>query len=221
MPEARAPERAPGGSPQRHGLQRASTALLRALFTGTALLGLLFTPPLLSLVLAPVLAGGAAALLALFVRYLQDRWPTRQALATAAAVTLALLPFGHAVLALQAWGRVIALLVLVLLIVAAISALTACGQRAPRISPSHLPRGADVRLRELLQVLPLRTLLAEWRALSRLQPYAPVDAVVAVELRSLLLDELQHRDPAAFSRWLSSGAASPPDEHFRDEQEAA
>ena len=198
-----------------------STALLRVLYTGTALLGLLFTPPLLSLVVGPVLATWAVVLLAVFVWYLEEHWPTRRTLTTTAAVTVALLPFGHAVLALQALGKVIVLLALVLLTVAAICAISASGRQSPGTSPTNLPRGADVRLRELLHVLPLPALLSEWRALSRLRPGTYADAVVAVELRGMVLDELHQRNPAAFSMWLSSGASSPPDEHFHHDQDAA
>ena len=200
-------------------MQRASTSLLQALYTGTALLGLLFTPPLLSLALGPVLAAMAVVLLGGFIWYLQGHWPARRTLTTTAAITMALLPFGHGVLALQAVGEAIALLAVVLLVVVAVCAVSASGSQASGASPAHLPRGADVRLRELLQVLPLPTLLAEWRALRQLRPDA--DAVVAAELRSLLLDELQHRDPSAFSRWLDTGAPGPPDEHFLRDQDTA
>jgi len=62
--------------------------------------------------------------------------------------------------------------------------------------------------------------LAEWRALqdppdSRC---SQSDRDVAVQTRTLLLDEMQRRDPTGFATWLAAGATDPPERHLRDDQ---
>jgi hypothetical protein len=37
----------------------------------------------------------------------------------------------------------------------------------------------------------------------------------AAQVRSLVLDELERRDPAGFRRWLADGAVDPPEQHVR------
>ena len=196
---------------------RAADALLRTLFLGTALLGLLVTPPLVSLVLAPALAGIAVVVLASFVWYVDQRTPSRSTLRTAGTATAALIPFGHAVHALQSVGTVLALTVVALLLVATLGRLARWAAQQPGGTGGG--RGAldDPAWPLLLQAVPLDALLGEWRELAD-PGDARRDAADAAHARRLLLDELQRRDPAAFAAWLAAGAAGPPDEHFRDDR---
>ena len=185
---------------------RACTTVLRVLYVGTALVGLLFTPPIVSLVLVPLLAGASVVLLASFVWYVEEHWPTRETLTTAAVASAALLPFGVAVQVLETVGEVMAFAVLALLTVACVEEVS---QSAGRLDGPPPEGGADLDV-ERLGELPVHQLLAHWRSVGRLTP-----GTGAAALRAALLDELQRRDPAAFSAWLSTGAAGPPDEHFR------
>ena len=197
---------------------RTSDVLLRTLYVGTAMLGLLITPPVVVLLLVPALAAATVVLLAAFLWYLEQRWPSRRTLTTAGTATAGLVPFGHAVHALEAVGSVISLTVLTLLTVVCVGWLAQ--QPAAAAGPHGGPGAGDEgSLRELLQVVPLETLLAEWRALDDVTGERPGrDPAAAATDRAVLLDELQRRDPEGFAAWLAAGATRPPDEHLRDDR---
>ncbi len=197
-------------------LARAGARLLRTLYVGTALLGLLVTPPLVVLVVVPVLTVTAVVLLAGFLWYIEDRWPTRSTLTTTAVVTAALIPFGQAVQALQSVGTAVGLVVVGLLIVLGMRWLSGQAAQAGRAATLAREVGGTESLRDLLQVMPMETLLAEWRTLHE-APGDRLPAPEAVATRSLLLDEMQRRDPDGFATWLDAGASGPPDEHVRDD----
>ena len=214
------PQSPPAARPERSAARRlttravrAGTVVLRVLYVGTALLGLLVTPPVV-LVLVPVLTVTAVLLLAGFIWYVQEQWPSRRTLTTVAAGTAALLPFGHAVDALQEVGTALGLAVLGLLAVVSVA------RAASGPAVCEAAQGDDPSLRELLRVVPLETLLSEWRALGG-QPAdrRSSDSAGAAQVsRRLLLDELERRDPVGFADWFASGTTSPPDEHVRDDR---
>lgn len=199
---------------------RASDVLLRTLYIGTALLGLLVTPPVIVLLLVPGLTVIAVTLLAGFIWYLEQRWPSRRTLVATATATAALIPFSQAVHALQAVGTAISLTVIGLLTVVALAWIDQQSPHAARSAGSGDRVGDHQSLRDLLQVMPLETLLAEWRALDDLldELRSTRDPATAAVGRALLLHELQRREPVGFSAWLASGATGPPDEHFRDDR---
>lgn len=197
---------------------RKSDVLLRTLYVGTAMLGLLITPPVVVLLLVPALAASAVVLLAGFIWYLEERWPSRHTLITAGTATAALVPFGQAVHALQTVGSVIGLTVITLLTVVCVGWFALHPAAAARAHGSP-GAGDEDSLRELLQVVPLETLLAEWRALDDLPDERPGrDPAAAAASRAVLLDELQRRDPEGFAAWLAAGTVRPPDEHLRDDR---
>lgn len=214
-PDSRPGRPAVGGGRSRTAA-RACTAALRTLYVGTALLGLLITPPLVTLVVAPVLAVGTAGALASFLWYVEGRWPSRTTLRTTGTATAALLPFSYAVQALQAVGDAVVLAVLALLVVGAVDAVRGRGGgRSPFPVPPG-PGGDEDRLRELVSALPVQHLLAQWQALQRPRPGS--DPAAAAAVRTVLLDELQRRDPDGFAAWLGTGAVGPPDEHVRSDR---
>ena len=78
--------------------------------------------------------------------------------------------------------------------------------------PSRLPDAELSSLRDLLGALPVDELLHEWRwSKQRLR----TDPHRAVQLRDLLLEEIQQRDPAGFRAWLLDGLERDPGDHIR------
>ncbi len=94
-------------------------------------------------------------------------------------------------------------------------------QQAPIVpfpDPIEQPARDDAHLAELLRVLPLEMLLAEWRDADRGAPAGERDRSAA-HLRSLLVEELWHRDPTGVERWLRAGAAQPPELYLHGDQD--
>lgn len=200
---------------------RACGLLLRTLCTAVALLGLLVTPPVLLLLVAPALTVSAVVLLAVMVRYCQQRWPTPPTLTRTARTTLALVPFQHGIVLLRGVGTVILLVVLALATVVSVAWLRGRHMHADSTAPPDWTADQERSLRELLQVVPLETLLAEWRTLQQHHPARRsrrLDPTAVVQARRLLLDEMQRRDPAGFAAWLAAGGQQPPDGHLHDDQ---
>lgn len=79
-------------------------------------------------------------------------------------------------------------------------------------APQRLPEAELSSLRDLLGALPLEELLHEWRwSRQRLR----TDPHRAVQLRELLLEEIQQRDPRGFRAWLLDGLERDPGHHIR------
>jgi hypothetical protein len=78
-------------------------------------------------------------------------------------------------------------------------------------------------LRLLITALPTSSLLREWRRTSeRLRRgKAPQQHLMAIRLRTLLLEELSRRDPAGVDLWLSAGGNDAPDQYIRDDSSAS
>ena len=198
------------------------------LYVGVALLGSLFTPPLLMLLVVPVLVFGVAAMLIGTFRYCQQSWPSRRLVSSTALVTAGAVPFAHGVDVLGAAGQVVGVLVFALATVVATSrlnALTAAELRAassPHGSDGHIPDagpGDGQSLQELLRSVPLEVLFTEWQAAQERTAGRSCSrhAAPGVQARALLLDELERRDPVGFSSWLEEGAVAPPEHHIHDD----
>lgn len=79
-------------------------------------------------------------------------------------------------------------------------------------APSQLSDAELASVRHLLGALSVEELLHEWRwSRRRLR----TDPHQAVQLRDLLLEELQQRDPAGFRAWLRDGLEQDPGCHIR------
>lgn len=215
-PRLRPPPRDPRRWTQRTA--RLSGLLLRTVFTATALFGLLVTPLTAVLLLVPALALGAAGLAAGFVWYVQQHWPTRAALTATARNTAAVVPFSEGVQALRGVGTAIVVVVLSLLIVVLVSWTSRLSGAAPRSPAPGTSARSDESLRDLLHVVPLETVFDEWRAVQDLpgQRADEAERRAAIRTRTLLLDEMQRRDPTGFATWLAGGASAPPEQHVRD-----
>lgn len=75
---------------------------------------------------------------------------------------------------------------------------------------------------ELLQVLPLDDLIAEWRSSAQVvHPSSGSHRHTAVRWRQALLEELRRRDPAGFDQWLLDGTLQGPEHHSRAGSEDA
>jgi hypothetical protein len=214
----------PSGSwPRRRGprlLHRTAQLLLRNLYTALAVLGVLTAPPLPVLLVAPLLGLTAVAMHAYTHRSITKQLPPGDRLLLTAAAGTGFLPFTHAMTALQGPGLALGLLVIGLFIL-----LTALGIRC-RLTPARSPLDADRAgaaastpgsVRELLAVLPLDLLCAEWRDLHR----HPAEHPAALPYRQLLLDELQLRDPVGFDRWRRCAPDQPPARHLRTDRDVA
>lgn len=130
------------GGPDRTGpgvsarLVAACALLLRVLYGGVALLGLLVTPPGLLLLVAPGAGLAAAVVVAGLLRYLEGSWPCRQVLSASGLVAAAALPFGSAVVVLGPVGPSVVFVLMLLLTVTLVGGIDA----AP-VAPG-LPSGA-------------------------------------------------------------------------------
>lgn len=84
-------------------------------------------------------------------------------------------------------------------------------------APSQLSEVELASVRNLLGALPIEELLHEWRwSRRRLR----TDPHRAVQLRDLLLEELEQRDPAGFRAWLRDGLEQDPGQHIRGDDAA-
>ena len=111
---------------------------------------------------------------------------------------------------------VLAVLGVLLAVTAHLSGLWKAPAGATEVEPRH-----DACLLELLKVLPLDVLAAEWQANERAlslrgarQPDAPT-----IHFRQLLLQELHHRDAVGVQRWLDEGATTSPTCYVQDDRD--
>jgi hypothetical protein len=198
---------------------RAGSNLLRTLYIAVALIGMLVTPPIVVLFVVPVLTVSAVVLLAGSIRYCQQRWPTSRTLTGIAGPTVALVPFQHGIDLLDGAGTVILLVVLALATVVGAASLHGLNIDADSAPAPDSTADREQSLRELLHVLPLETVLREWRTLQHpTRRTRQPDPTPVVQARRLLLDEMQRRDPAGFAAWLAAGGNQPPDGHIHDDR---
>jgi len=188
------------------------------LYVPVALLGGLVMTPTALLTLAPLTALAAVGLLVVLFRTCRQPGPDRRTRTTTAAAAAVVVPFGEGVDLLQDAGAVIGMAVLGLLAYVGNAwwAATLDVDPAARATEAAVARS----LREGLRRMPLQALFREWRAMQH-GAGLPRDArhlLAAAHVRSLVLDELEHRDPEGFGRWLADGADGPPDEHIRGDQ---
>lgn len=176
-----------------------SRVLLRVLYVGLALLGAPASRPATLLVLAPVLGGIAAGLLAAIYYSWTERLPTRRTLAATGLAAAAFPPFAAGIDLLDGAGGYTGLVVIGLATVVCAHAVqtfdTPGGSRA---GSTVGPAAADDTTRELLAALPLQMLLQEWYDAMRLSAgqrrSGPPDPA-AVHFGRAVLAELRRRDP--------------------------
>lgn len=172
-------------------------------FVLLALIGALVTPPVMMLVVAPLIGGVAGAMVALLnPAFPAESWARLGALLTA-ATGAAFVPFTSGVALLGSAGGVLAIVLLVLGSCLAADRIADVVENIP--SGSSLPD--DHWLGIVMPSLPTAALLHEWRATRAAfgARRGVVEQARAVHVRSLILEELARRDPAAVERWLSSG----------------
>lgn len=188
-----------------------------ALYIAVALVGVLVTPPMVLLTVAPAVGLIAAGLLAGLFRYCEQRPPGRRTVMVTAGVAAAIVPFNEGIQLLQGFGTAIAFTVLVLLTIVGNYRMHRVSGRTP---PAATRIGGACSYMELLQVMPLETVFSEWRALQRGVGIPPGEhhGPDVVQVRALLLDEMQRRDPVGFGRWLDDGAVADPGQHIQGDQ---
>jgi hypothetical protein len=77
--------------------------------------------------------------------------------------------------------------------------------------PDDGPETDDGSLHDLLRVVPLDTLLEEWRSTAEPAVSVGGEAGTRNRLRRMLIAELRWRDPAGTERWLCEAPEAPPD----------
>lgn len=196
-------------------LNRVVIRVLATVFVLVALLGVLVsaTPR----VLVTVLVGGAVgAWSAQFVHWAVepgDRTPLQTRLTVGAAAGL-FLPFIRGTEALGERGSHLSVVVILLTTLISIDWIAQVSRRpVPAVAPRReAPDPGQSSLRPLLERLPLRDLLDEWRCTGA---GLPVDGSPSVLARELLLEEIQRRDPGGFGRWLDAGLGKDPRHYIR------
>lgn len=184
------------------------------------MLGVLTAPPLPALLVAPLLGLAAVAMQSYTHWSITKQLPPGDRLLLTAAAGTGFLPFTHAMTVLQGPG-----LALGLLVIGLFTLLTALGIRyrltrsrvrpRPRADPAGAAASTPGSVRELLAVLPLDLLCAEWRDLHR----HPAEHPAALPYRQLLLDELQLGDPLGFDQWRRCAPDQPPARHLRTDRD--
>lgn len=193
---------------------RLAQQVMCVLYVAVALIGVLFTPPWVMLTVVPVIGLIAAGLLAWLFHCCELRPLDRRTLMVTGQVAAALVPFHEGVQLLQGFGTAIALTVLVLLVIVGSDRLKDVNVRPPTGATGTGDASSYV---DLLRVMPLELVFSEWRALERggsVLPGEPRGPDV-VQVRALLLDEMQRRDPVGFGRWLHDGAVDDPEQHIQ------
>lgn len=202
---------------------RVSVPVVRRLYVGVALLGLLATP-LVTLLWAPVVGVAVAGLYVSIVCFADPRWYTRRLVTATGVVGTGFLPFVAGLALLQGFGGFVGVLFLSLLALAVASWVHEFSTDFGTAPRSRAVTDLDV-LQEMLHVVPLEVLFSEWRAAQadptagsddRADPGAATQA--CARIRAMLLDEMERRDATGFKRWLEQGATDPPDGYIRDDQ---
>ena len=182
---------------------RGAGVLLLATLAGTALLGALVTHWTGMLLVAP----GLGAVLAAVVAVVDHR--AHRGMLWAGVTGVVLVPLANGLVLLGTAGGAVALVAWSAGPVLALGWVATLEEPAVRDDPTAL--------REMLPRLPTADLLEEWRSTEGLL-HGPGDRAAAARIRSLLLDELAHRDPGGVTEWLSAGGASP-ETHLRADRD--
>lgn len=204
---------APAGRTLRSSVRLAGLVMW-ALYVPVALLGALVMTPTVLLTVAPTVALAAVGLLAVLHRTSDRPGPDRPAATSTAAAAALVVPFHEGVELLEDTGALIAMAVLGLLAhVGNHWWTTTLDVDRAGSAPAVVARSLRSRLRSM----PLEAVCQEWRVLQQGAGF-PADArhaAAAAQVRSLVLDELERRDPAGFRQWLAEGAVDPPEHHVR------
>lgn len=202
------------GSRLAHDALHLSMPLLRCLYVGVAMLGLIGTP-LVALLWAPVIGMSVAAVVASIVGYCDSRWYAPRLLVTVCLVGAGAVPFVVGLALLQGVGRVVGALFFLLLSVAVMSGVhgLSTGDTTAR---AQVGARDDEKLSHALRLVALEVLFTQWwSALIRARGESAEGGRRRARLRTALLDEMERRDGEGFRRWLQEGAAEAPDRYLR------
>jgi hypothetical protein len=203
-----------GGSRWVQRAVRLAQQVMCALYIAVALVGVPVTRPMLLLTAAPAVGCIAAGLLAGLLRLCEQRPPARRTMMVTAGAAAAIVPFDEGMQLLQGLGTAIAVTLLVLM---SIVGNYRMNELAVRARADATGAGGAESYAELLHVVSLDTVFGEWRALEEGvairtgEEHGPD----VMQVRALLLDEMQRRDPVGFGRWLDDGAADDPERHIQ------
>ncbi len=195
----------------RHGLLGGTVAF--------ALVGALTSPPYVLLVVAPTFGVFVGSAVALITPEFPKSRSARRAAVFAGAGAALVVPCLAGIEQFGAEGTMVAALLILL------SCVVACEWMVGHsdLSDSRGASALDAEgLQQLIQVLPTSTLLREWRSVGEhVQIGADQDLCTrAVLVRTLLLEELSHRDPEGVARWLSEGDEEAPEQYLRGDSDA-
>lgn len=200
-----------------HWVQRAvrlAQQVLCALYIAVALVGVPVTPPMLLLTAAPAVGLVAAGLTAGLLWLYEQRPPARRTMMVTAGAAAAIVPFDEGMQLLQGLGTAIAVTLLVLMSIVGNYRMNELAVLARTDATSA---GGAASYAELLHVMSLDTVFREWRALEPGVgiPSGDQHGPDVMQVRALLLDEMQRRDPVGFGRWSDDGAADDPERHIQ------
>ncbi|NEM06570.1 hypothetical protein [Geodermatophilus normandii] len=190
------------------GTVRIARPALLAVAVPVAALGAVALPLGRAVVLVPLMAAVAAALVAAGHDGFPGRPGARRTVALAAAWGALAVPFASGVHLTGPVGAAAVAIVLVLGLVVAADATSRALTRSARDVAAQL--AVESSLRELWE---------QWQWTGEaLRPGAdPAGRATALVLRDVLLDELARRDPAGFDRWMREGAGDPPDHWYEQD----
>jgi MFS family permease len=198
---------------------RACRPILLLGVTGCALVGALTTPPYVVLVISTIFGIFVAGGVAILSVGLVDMLSARRTILLSGAWAALLVPAAAGVGALGPAGGGVAVALMGLCVVVVSSWI------AETCDPSDWAEtGMDVdQLQQFIHVLPTSMLLREWRATGEhLQPGADLyRRAQAVQVRTLLMEELSRRDPVGVGRWLSEGDEDAPERYVRGDWSAS
>ena len=212
------PDRVAGGgrSTALRGAHRLTVGVLTTLYVAVAVLGALSAGFIVMFVVVPA-SGLLGAVVARGVhRALHPGLEAPFTLHLPVAVGTGL--FSPFLIGMDTLGEVGVYVFIVLTLLCAVAGVGWARALAPEAvgprpqEPPRLPDAEDCSLRDLLGALPVDELLHEWRwSKERLR----TDPHSAVQLRDLLLEEIQQRDPAGLRAWLLDGLERDPGDHIR------
>ncbi|WP_138760224.1 hypothetical protein [Modestobacter altitudinis] len=182
----------------------------------TAIMGALFSPPLVTLAAAPTVGLLAASQVALAHPGFPAQVAARRFVLSAGAGCAVLVLFVAGASELGAVGGVMVMTVLLTGAVV-LAAWLADLSDDDRVATSTMQ---DARvLEDWLGAVPMSALVEQWRLSEVVLSTAtdPDERSAATLARELLLDEMTRRDPAGVHRWLQEGADAPPSLHVRDD----
>jgi hypothetical protein len=213
----------PDGSPVlRRSLDLVFRACRHTLLGGAvafALVGALTTPPYVVVIVAPTFGVFVGSVVALINPEFPKSRSARRAAVFSGAGAALVVPCLAGIGQFGAEGTIIAA------VLSLLSCVVACEWivRDSDLSDGQGASALDVEgLQQLIQVLPTSTLLREWRSVGEhVRTGADQDLRArAVLVRTLLLEELSHRDPEGVARWLSEGDEEAPEQYLRGDSDA-